>query len=285
MSLPRPRWLPPPDGSRDPRTEDPTNLWVVHLAGRMLLPLALRLRIPANAVSVAGFGFGAAAASAYLDWPHRASFGFLLCILWLIADGLDGMIARATATASALGRFLDGLCDHGVFLLLYLALAASLGTGEAWVLAIAAGAAHAVQSTLYEGDRLRFHRRLRGDPGKAPIPSANPLVRLYDRLAGSLDRLAAPFDRRLAMAPEPLALGARYGERAAPALKLMALLSNNVRVVLIWLACLAGDPRLYWWAELGPLTLVAIIGLAWHRRIERRPASNGDRASNGDSYF
>jgi hypothetical protein len=265
----RPRWLPPPDGSRDPRTEDPTNVWLVHLAGRMLLPTALQLRIPANAVSFAGFLFGALAAWAYFDWPERAHLGLLLCILWLIADGLDGMIARATGTASVLGRFLDGVCDHAVFVLLYVALAASLGTREAWALALTAGAAHAVQSTLYEGDRVRFHRRLRGDAGQPSPPSRNPLVRLYDGLAGSLDRIAGRFDRRLAAAPDPAALGRLYGERAWPPLKLMALLSNNMRVILIWLACLVGDPRLYWWIELGPLTLVTVAGLAWHRRIER----------------
>jgi hypothetical protein len=265
----RPSWLPPPDGSRDPRTDDPTNLWFIHPAGRLLLPLALRLRIPANAVSIAGFLGGSAAAWAYLDWPQRAGLGFLLCVAWLILDGLDGMIARATGTASALGRFLDGVCDHAVFVLLYLALAESLGGARTWALAIAAGAAHAVQSTLYEGDRVRFHRRVKGDPGEAPFPSPNPLVRLYDGVAGSLDRLAAPFDRALDAAPDRSALGRRYGKAAAAPLKLMALLSNNMRVILIWLACLAGDPRLFWWMELGPLTLVAAAGLAWHRRVER----------------
>jgi len=265
----RPSWLPPPDGSRDSRIDDPTNVWFVHPAGRLLLPLAIRLRIPANAVSVAGFLYGAAAACAYLDWPHRAGLGFLLCIAWLILDGLDGMIARATGTASALGRFLDGVCDHAVFVLLYLALAQSLGGASAWALALAAGAAHAVQSTLYEGDRIRFHRRIKGDPGTPPAPSANLLVRLYDKVAGSLDRLAAPFDRTLAAARDRPALAERYARAAAPPMRLMVPLTNNMRVVLIWLACLAGDPRLYWWVELGPLTLIAVAGLWWHRRVER----------------
>jgi hypothetical protein len=270
LTGPGPRWLPPPDGSRDLRTEDPTNPWVVHLAGRMLLPLALRLRIPANAVSVAGFVLGAAAAWAYLDWPHRATLGFLLCLAWLIADGLDGMIARATGTASALGRFLDGVCDHAVFVLLYLALAGSLGTAGAWALTLGAGAAHAVQSTLYEGERVRFHRRVRGEPAVASQPSRNPLLRLYDAVAGSLDRSAAPFDAALARAPDRPAFGARYGEKAWRPLRFMALLSNNMRVILIWLACLAGDPRWFWWAELGPLTVVAVAGILWHRRVERK---------------
>jgi hypothetical protein len=49
----------------------------------------------------------------------------------------------------------------------------------------------------------------------------------------------------------------------------MALLSNNMRVLLIWLACLAGDPRWFWGVELGPLTLVAVAGIVWHRRVEK----------------
>lgn len=263
-----------PDGSRDPRIEDPTNLWLVHLAGRLLLPFALRARLSANAVSLAGFGFGAAAAWAYSGWAdwRMACLGLALCVAWLIADGLDGMIARATGTASALGRFLDGLCDHVVFVLLYVALAHSIGTGQGWALAVAAGIAHAVQATLYEGERTRFHRRLRGDPGPAGEQPAvrNLLVRGYDSVAGSLDRLAAPFDRILRSAGDPKRLGESYGRRAAPALRLMALLSNNVRVIAIYLACVAGDPRLFWWFELLPLSALAVAGILWHRRVEKR---------------
>jgi len=260
----------PPDGSRDPRTEDPTNRWLVHLAGRLLLPLALRLRIPANAISIAGFVFGASGAAAFSRWtqPELAAAGFILCALWLIADGLDGMVARASATASAAGRFLDGLCDHAVFVLLYVSLAWSIGTAESWLLAVVAGVAHGLQATLYEGERVRFHRRVLGDPGKAAAVARNPLVRAYDALAGSMDRMAAPFDRLLARAADPRRLGEAYGRRAAPALRLMALLSNNMRVLAILLACLFGDPALFWWFELGPLSIVALAGIAWHRRVE-----------------
>lgn len=275
-SRPRLAWLPPPDGSRDPRVEDPTNIWVVHLLARMLLPLALKARIPANAVSIGGLAMGTAAALAYLGWrdPGLATLGFLLCVGWLVFDGLDGMVARATGTASPLGRFLDGLCDHGVFLLIYLALGAALNTPEAWITGTIAGLVHGVQSNLYESERARYHRRLRGDPGgDAPAPSPNAMVRLYDRLAGSMDRLAAPFDRALAAAPDRRAFAAAYAERAAPSLRLMVLLTNNVRVILIYAACLAGDPMLYWWVTLGPLTALTAAGLIWHRRAERAMVS------------
>lgn len=263
--------LPRPDGSRDPRIEDPTNLWLVHPAGRLLLPLAVRLGVPANAVSIAGLALGAGAAAAFYRWSdwRFATLGLALCVAWLIADGLDGMIARATGTASELGRFLDGVCDHAVFVLIYVSLAASIGTAEGWILAACAGAAHALQATVYEGERTRFHRRLKGDPGGATAAAGrNPLVRLYDAVAGALDRIAEPFDRALAESDDPAALARAYGRRAAGPMRLMALLSNNMRVVAIYLACLAHDPRLFWWLELIPLSLLALAGVWRHRRRE-----------------
>lgn len=272
---PRPAWLPPPDGSRDPRVEDPTNRWLIHLSGRMMLPLALKARIPANAVSVAGFALGVGAAFAYFGWrdPVLATLGLLLSVGWLILDGLDGMIARATRTTTAIGRFLDGACDHAVFVFLYVALAASIGTPEAWITAVLAGLVHAVQSNFYESERARYHRRVRGDPGAFPQPqSPHWPVRLYDHVAGAMDRFAAPFDQALAGAPDRRQFAAAYADRAAPPLKLLALLTNNVRVILIYAACLAGDPRLFWWIELGPLTAITITGIIWHRRVERQLA-------------
>ena len=53
-------------------------------------------------------------------------------------------------------------------------------------------------------------------------------------------------------------------------MRLMRLLTANVRVGALFIACLAGDPRWFWWFELGPLTAILIIGLFWHRAIEVR---------------
>ncbi len=260
--------IPPPDGSRDRRTDDPTNVWFVHLIGRLLLPAALRLRISANSLSLAGLAFGIGSAFAYTRWPdwRMATLGFILSICWLIADGMDGMVARATGSSSAAGRILDGICDHLVFAFLYILFGWST---HAWVLGSFAAVAHAFQATLYEGERTRFHRRIRGEPGEIrPTPSRNPLVRLYDAVAGSLDRLAEPFDRLLRRSDDPGRLGELYRQRATPSLRMMALLSNNMRVIIIYLACLAGDPRWFWWIELVPLTIIAALGIWQHRRVE-----------------
>lgn len=261
-----------PDTSRDRRIEDVTNLYLIHPAARALVPVAIRAGISANAVSCIGLAIGAAAAWCFYHWasPLLATIGFVLAVMWLIADGLDGMVARATGTASPLGRVMDGICDHGVFALIYIALAVSIGTLEGWLLAVGAGVAHAVQSSLYEAERARFHRRVKGDSGELrPVRTRNPLERLYDFVAGSLDRAAARFDRALRSKP---ALAGIYGRRAAPAMKAMALLSANMRVLAIWIACLLGDPKLFWWWEIVPLTIIAAMTILWHRRVEAMTA-------------
>ena len=280
--------MPPPDGSRDRRIEDPSNRWLIHSTARALLPAAIRLRISANAVSVAGLVLGAGAAWAYADWrtPALAVVGLILSVGWLIADGLDGMVARATGTSSAFGRFMDGICDHGVFALIYISLAASVGTAQAWGLAVVAAAAHAVQSSLYEGDRTRFHRRLRGVAEvAAPALSTNPLVKLYDSVAGSIGRLGRPFETALAASNDPVELGRAYAAQAMAPMRLMILLTANTRVWLIFIACLLRRPVIFWWAEIVALSIIAVVGLAWHRRIEARFAGEpsfhrGDRPSS-----
>ena len=241
-----------------------------------MLPWFLARGISANAVSVGGLSIGALAAIADANWRFWpfACIGLLLSMAWMIADGLDGMIARTTGTASPLGRFLDGMCDHGVFFLIYVALAASIGTPEAWVLAACAGAVHAVQSNFYESERARFHRRCVGVASRPPVPGRNALVRLYDQVSRFIDTFAHRFDDSLRHDQNPAQLGAAYGASAAKPLRLMSLLSANVRVYAIFLACIARDPRLFWWFELLPLTAVLVIGLAWHRVVESRLIRN-----------
>ena len=261
-----------PDGSRDLRADDPSNVWLIHPAGRLLLPVALRLGLSANAASLAGLMLGAAAAAAYARWPdwRWATAGFLLCVGWLIADGLDGMIARATGTSTAFGRFLDGVCDHLVFAMLYVVLAWSIGGAQAWLLAAAAGVAHGIQSSLYEGERMRQLRRASGEAAVAAAPSANPAVRAYDALSGGADRWARPFDSALRRAADADALGRAYADAAAPILRRMSALSNNARILILYLACVAASPHWFWWIELGPMSLLACWGIVRLRQVERQ---------------
>jgi CDP-diacylglycerol---serine O-phosphatidyltransferase len=258
---------PRPDGSRDRRIEDPTNLWIIHPVARALTPWAVRRGISANNVSAAGFLIGSCAAAAFGGWQFwpLVFVGLALSIAWLVADGLDGMVARATGTSSPMGRIMDGVCDHGVFIVIYCAMALSINTAGVWALALLGGAAHAFQSSLYEGERARFHRRLKGEPPIVPTPSRSRVVRGYDWLATSPDRLSAAFDAALL---DGRLSAADYGDRAARPMRFMIPLSANTRVWAIFAACLIARPALFWWFELVPLTLIAVIGMVWHRRVE-----------------
>ncbi len=270
--------VPPPDGSRDRRIEDLSNLYLIHPAARALLPVALRWGVSANAVSVAGLLLGIGAALAYRDWRWwpAALLGLVLSIGWLIADGLDGMVARARGTSSVAGRVLDGVVDHGVFILIYVTLASSIGTAAAWSAALIAGGCHIVQSMIYEGERARFHRRLR----LQPAPPREGAVPIYDTVARALDRAAERFDALLARPAIAPALAEAYAAEATAPMRLMALLSANVRVGAICAACLLGAPALFWWFEIGPLTLVLVAAAAWHRQVEARLARQWDGAAS-----
>ena len=51
-------------------------------------------------------------------------------------------------------------------------------------------------------------------------------------------------------------------------MKFLSLLSTNVRVIALYLACVAGDPVYFWWFEIIGLSAVAFSGILWHRRAE-----------------
>jgi CDP-diacylglycerol--serine O-phosphatidyltransferase len=256
-----------PNPSRDRRVEDPTNLWLIDPMARLLVPIAVRLGISANAVSIAGLAIGLGAALAYARWqvPGWAVIGLLVSIVWLVMDSLDGMIARATNTSSAFGRQLDGLCDHGVFTLIYLALAWSVGGGFFLGLAATAGIIHAGQAALYEAERERFHRRLAGRlPAVSNHRSRNPAIRLYDWVASCLEPASAQFDPWLVTSP----MRDCYERKTVPMLQAMLPLSQNLRLVALFVACLLGRMTWFLWYELVPLSLLTAIGVVWHRRIE-----------------
>ena len=160
----------PPAGFRDRRIEDRSNIWLIHPAGAHLAPRCGQTWYPGQRCFDCRLADRHRRGALLLSLGEASPavlLGFALSIAWLIADGLDGMVARATGTASALGRLLDGICDHGVFILIYVAMAISIGTKEGWALALSAGAAHIVQSSVFEGERARFHRRLRRLPRSA----------------------------------------------------------------------------------------------------------------------
>lgn len=249
--------------------EDPSNLWLVHPTADRLLAPALRLGIHPNIVSFTGMGFGALAGYFYAHWQNPAAVlaGFVLMVGWHVMDGLDGKLARASGKTSPLGRLIDGLCDYMVFFLVLLPIVFSF---DDWppvlALALASGLCHALQSAWYEGEREAWKRRARGVFHVEPRPAARFWgERGYNAIEERLGSGTKPIDVRLAANP---ALLDRYLDATAPHLRRLSLLSANNRTIAIAIACLAGNPKLYWYWEIFILSGAAVLLAVTLRRTE-----------------
>jgi phosphatidylglycerophosphate synthase len=255
--------------ARPPVIEDPSNLWLVHPLADRLLPAALRLGIHPNSVSFTGMGFGALAGLCYWHWQQPAAvlLGFLLMLGWHVMDGLDGKLARASGKTSPLGRLIDGLCDYLVFIFVLIPVALSLPDWRASLaLALFGGACHAVQSAWYEGEREAWKRRARGIfAGESRPLAGGRFEALYNAIESRLGSGTRAIDHALAVDP---ALLPAYLARMAPAVRRLSILSANNRTIMLAVACLAGNPRLYWYWEIVVLSLVAIAMAVALRRFE-----------------
>ncbi len=269
------------DSARPDAIEDPSNLWLIHPISWRLLPVALKLNIHPNTVSLTGLACGALAGWCYWHWrePGLVLAGFALMFAWHVFDGLDGKLARASGKATAFGRVIDGVCDYLAFILVLVPIALSLADWQsALVLALASGAAHALQSVWYETERDAWKRRATGVFVTAPRPPMPAIAAPYTLAETLITRGQVRMDKALADQP---ALLPAYLEATAPILRRLSILSANNRTLVIALACLAGNPKLYWYWELIGLSLVAFGMALWLRRCEMSVVDTGESGVSG----
>lgn len=107
---------------------------------KSLAKLFVKARIPANAMTAIAFLFGIA--SVLFLFRNYGLF-ILFAVLHLLADALDGVIARATKP-SGLGKYLDYFGDQLVGLLLLIRIALELQDYYVWLILGLAIAAQAV---------------------------------------------------------------------------------------------------------------------------------------------
>lgn len=271
--------------------EEVSNLYFIHpLAGWLTARLAA-LGIHPNAVSLAGMGCGVLAGIAYHGFENRwrVFAGFVLMIAWHVLDGADGQLARLTKKQSPSGKVLDGICDYVTFVAVYVGLASALAPREGpaiWILAVAAGLCHAVQSAAYEAQRQEYDFWGLGrasaafaDPGARPsAPRALPpgrrlaeaLHRVYARLQGAAAGISGALHRRLsatldAGSDRSADIRRRYRETFAPLVRRWAVLSANYRTLLIFLFALGGAPQGYFWFEIFGFTAILLLLLRQRR--------------------
>lgn len=110
--------------------------WLVHTLLKPAILLLAALRIPPDVISVAQIGVGMVIVFTVTPYPRLT---FLLFLLTLLLDSLDGALARHTGSALPFGALLDQFCDHvrEVLVIAALARAGALSPFPAVLYAIA----------------------------------------------------------------------------------------------------------------------------------------------------
>ena len=264
--------------------EELSNQYVVHPISAVIAKTAIKLGISANIISFIGLGAGWLAAYFYYQQPALGFVlaGFLSMFAWHVFDGADGRVARATGTSSAFGRIIDGICDHLVFGAVYIAFVLYLlKTGSSpmiWLLALAAGASHAIQAAGYEERRQKYQRRTRGiersevtDKLLSVDGKKSVLAGLYDAAQRLVAGGSSPLDEKLAQMRSE---NASFGDvqtlinKTSGIVRAWAILNANNRTIAIALFAGFGLPALYFIYEIVVLNIVLVGLIIYERRAE-----------------
>ena len=254
--------------------EEWTNLRLIHPLSLRLAKIFINLRIAPNTVSFVGFLFGVLAASALYLYPNpwMVLAGAIGLFGWHVLDGADGMVARATGQFSAIGQLIDGICDHGTNILVYVsvttALAAQYGPWV-WIPALLAAFSHAIQASAMEYYRHEYDywvhaKEASHNPSIKEIKarqkenSAHRHIDLGYLWYLNMQQVCVGIDGELRERLKQLLTSANsdhlkvrniYRQTNLPIVRRWTLLSTNYRSAILLAACLAGSPLYYFVAE------------------------------------
>ena len=260
------------------------NRTLYHPAARRFAAFLVPTPVTPNMVSILGAAMVITTGVLYaqVGTPAAIVAGFMIHMLWHVVDGADGDLARMTGRASPIGEVVDGICDYGGHLVLYVLLASSLDDaigGSAWVLAIGAGVSRAFQSVFAESSRRSYQWWAYGVPWIQHNKSAatgigGALTRLYlwasDLLTGGTSRVNAlvagaevdPVERQRI---------ARLAREFGPSiLRIPAALGANPRTIILGLSMIAGSPIWFFLVEFSLLNILLVAGVIRQRAQCRR---------------
>jgi len=269
----------------------------VHFYRKVGFQLALlfsRLKMTPAQVTLCGAAFGIAAGHLYYYRDLRWNvLGMVLHVLSNAFDNADGQLARLTKQGSRAGRALDGLADNLVFISVYahLCLRHTSGGGSplVWLLALAAGASHSLQSAAADYFRNAYLYFAEGN-ARAELDSSAALQGEFDRIAWRdypwkkfLHRLYLNYTRqqewlaprlselkRATSQTNDPALSAAYRETSRPLIKWGNLLATNPRMILLFALLIIGHPVWYFVVELTLFNLLLAVLLRAENAICRR---------------
>lgn len=258
----------------------------IHFYRKVGFQLALlfsKLKMTPGQVTLCGAALGIAAGHLYYYRDLRWNVvGMVLHVLSNAFDNADGQLARLTKQGSRTGRALDGLADNLVFISVYVHLCLRFTSGGGsqfvWLLALAAGASHSLQSAAADYFRNAYLYFAEGS-ARAELDSSAALQEEFNRLRWRdypwkkfLHRLYLNYTRQQEwLAPrlselkratsqtdEP-ALSAAYRERSRPLIKWVNLLATNPRMLLLFAVLIIGHPIWYFVVELTLFNLVLAL--------------------------
>ncbi len=276
--------------------EEPLNRYWIHPLSRRLAIALVPTGVTPNEVSFGGAILTVAAGASYilLPWPGSVALGFGLHALWHVVDGADGDLARRTGKSSTTGEIVDGLCDYGGHIVVYLMLAAALSQRVgwwAWPAATAAGLSRIVQANHYETVRKTYVWRAYGVPwlrralpehGRA-VAWGGPIGGLITLLARGfveLSRLVAPDTRAIDLSlaqletrpAELVQARSLCGASGLGGVKRASWLSANQRTILLGVSMALGSPVYFFIVEATALNLVMAWSMNRQAAADRRLA-------------
>jgi hypothetical protein len=262
--------------------------------GYQLALLFAKLRMTPAQVTLCGAATGIVAGHFYYYRDLKLNLlGMVLHVFSNVLDNADGQLARLTKQGSRTGCALDGLADHLVFVSIYahLCLRYTAGGGShlVWLLALAAGASHSLQSAAADYFRNAW-LYFAGGKSRSELDASDTLRVEFDRLGWC----AAPWKKFLLMlylnytrqqewlAPRlsELKRAAReahtgaisdaYRQVSRSSLRWLNLLATNPRMILLFGLLLVGKPVWYFLAELTLFNLLLVLLLRREDIVCRR---------------
>jgi hypothetical protein len=262
--------------------------------GYQLALLFAKLRMTPSQVTFCGASIGIAAGHLYYYPDLRLNLlGMVLHVFSNALDNADGQLARLTKQGSRTGRVLDGFADHLVFVSIYahLCLRYTAGGGShlIWLLGLAAGTCHNLQSAAADYCRSAW---LYFSQGKSltGLDSSSSLQMEFERLSWRaapwkkfLLRLYLNYTRQqewllprlreleqVARETHDRALFNAYRQAAEPSIGRLNFLATNPRMILLFALLLVGQPAWYFLVELTVFNFLLVLLLRRENAICRQ---------------
>lgn len=252
--------------------------------GFALAQFFARLGITPVGVTLLGGIFGIAAGHLYYYRDLRVNIlGMALHVVSNTLDNADGQLARLTNRGSRDGRIIDSICDHLIFVGIYLHLTlrclAEGASPATCLLALAAAFSHAVQGAVADYCRNAY-LFLVTNRSRAEFDSSTALRSDYEQLSWQRDlwqkfllrtylnftlsqeKFSPNLVRLRAAAQQvfpsviPEWLQTSYRVAAKPMFVWIGLLMTNARMLVLLAVLILGRPAWYFVVEVTALNLV-----------------------------